>query len=271
MAAAIKAARTATGLTQDDLSDRANLAYSTLAKIEQGAIKNPSVFTIAAIAEALGTSVDSLIRAGRHSASTAPTKASVKFVYCDVNGVLVRFYHHAFVTISEETGVPFDRVETAFWHFNDAANRGKMTIEEFGRALGGSLGVGVVDWRRHYLLAIEPIHLMHTELKRLAKNYRVGLLTNSIAGMVDELFKRKLIPKLAYAAIVDSSQVGTMKPEPKIYELAERIAGVSGGEIFFIDDSRANLTAAEKFGWRGFWFNDYDPEDSVKRIAQILT
>ena len=55
---AIAAARKAAGLTQQDLCVKAQLSYSTLAKIERGAIKTPSVFTVAAIAEATGTTDD---------------------------------------------------------------------------------------------------------------------------------------------------------------------------------------------------------------------
>ncbi|HEX9679749.1 MAG TPA: helix-turn-helix transcriptional regulator, partial [Candidatus Saccharimonadales bacterium] len=60
---AIKSAREAAKLTQDDLSDRAGLAYSTLAKIEQGAIKNPSFSTILALSRALNLSIEQLLGA----------------------------------------------------------------------------------------------------------------------------------------------------------------------------------------------------------------
>ena len=56
----LQEARQAAGLTQQALCQKAELSYSTLAKIERGAIKAPSIFTIQSIAAALGTTVPSM-------------------------------------------------------------------------------------------------------------------------------------------------------------------------------------------------------------------
>ncbi len=47
--------------SQDQLARKANIPYSTYLKIESGYTPNPSIQTIANIAEALGVTVDSLI------------------------------------------------------------------------------------------------------------------------------------------------------------------------------------------------------------------
>ena len=46
----LQTARMAAGLTQQELCQQAQISYSTLAKIERGAIKSPSVFTIQRLA-----------------------------------------------------------------------------------------------------------------------------------------------------------------------------------------------------------------------------
>src|SRR3984957_6762731 len=91
----LQAARREAGLTQQMLCHRAGLSYSTLAKIERGAIKSPSIFTIQSIADALGTSLDELL-GGKSSKSKRQSKSGVRFVYFDVNGCLVHFFHRAF-------------------------------------------------------------------------------------------------------------------------------------------------------------------------------
>ena len=53
--------RQAANYTQQELCARANISYSTLAKIERGAIKAPSIFTVQGIAEALGVGLDQLL------------------------------------------------------------------------------------------------------------------------------------------------------------------------------------------------------------------
>jgi FMN phosphatase YigB (HAD superfamily) len=37
-----------------------------------------------------------------------------------------------------------------------------------------------------------------------------------------------------------------------------------------VDDSRANLMAAERMGWHVLWFDDYEPQESVPRIKEAL-
>jgi transcriptional regulator with XRE-family HTH domain len=58
----IKKLRTKQGLTQDDLVKKTGLKYSTFAKIEGGFVKKPGVQMIAAIAKALGVSMEDLMR-----------------------------------------------------------------------------------------------------------------------------------------------------------------------------------------------------------------
>ena len=57
----LQGARKKAGLTQQELCQKAGLSYSTLAKIERGAIKAPSIFTIQSIAGALNTNLNDLM------------------------------------------------------------------------------------------------------------------------------------------------------------------------------------------------------------------
>ncbi len=266
-------ARKASGLTQQQLCQKAGLSYSTLAKIERGAIKAPSIFTIQSIAGALGTSLNDLM--GDFAPTTPQTtkkrsKSGVRFVYFDVNGCLVRFFHQAFTKLSLDTGVRADLVESAFWHYNDEVCRGQISLDEFNQQFAARLGVPGVRWQDYYLEAVDPIDEMPELLNWVSQNYEVGLLTNIMPGMVQELMQRSLIPNVPYAAIIDSSQVGSIKPEAKIYEVAQVKSGVQPGEILLVDDERTNLMAAEKMGWHVWWFDDYRPADSVQQIRSLL-
>ena len=70
----LQALRTKAGLTQQALCQLADISYSTLAKIERGAIKSPSIFTIQKIAEALGESLDILLGLQTNSLNLPPIK-----------------------------------------------------------------------------------------------------------------------------------------------------------------------------------------------------
>jgi HAD superfamily hydrolase (TIGR01493 family) len=268
----LQAARQAAGLTQQQLCQRANLSFSTLTKIERGAIRSPSIFTIQSIAGALGLSLDELVGTVSPALlrNLSKTKSGVSFVYFDVNGCLVHFYQRAFAKLAAASGAPSDTVETAFWHHNDDACRGTMSMHDFNAYLAERLGVKSVDWQKEYLETVEPVQEMQELLNWASEHYKVGLLTNIMPGFLSAMIRQGRLPKLAYDAIVDSSEVAAIKPEPKVYEIAQQKAGCSPEEILLIDDSRANLMAAEKAGWHVLWFDDARPEEAVERVRIVL-
>ena len=50
------------GISQDVLSKRADLAYHTIAKIEAGSTPDPRIETVKKIADALGVTIDNLMK-----------------------------------------------------------------------------------------------------------------------------------------------------------------------------------------------------------------
>ena len=278
----LQVARQAAGLTQQELCQKAHIAYSTLAKIERGAIKAPSIFTIGQISQVLGVSLDTLMgnTPGAVSATdgSAPakqygrSKSGITFVYFDVNGCLVHFFHRAFTKMAADFGASPDLVETTFWHYNDAVCRGEMSLDEFNRVTAEKLNVPPesINWTEYYLSTVEPVTEMRELLTWTAEHYRIGLLTNIMPGFLEAMMQRDIIPTLDYVSVIDSSVVHAIKPEPQMYEIATEKAGVPGNEILFVDDSRSNLMAAERFGWHVLWFDDFQPVEAVARVRGAL-
>ncbi|MFZ6015263.1 MAG: helix-turn-helix domain-containing protein [Patescibacteria group bacterium] len=58
----IKKYRNKLGISQDQLSKKADLAFHTIAKIEAGSTPNPTIDTVKKIADALGVSLDVLMK-----------------------------------------------------------------------------------------------------------------------------------------------------------------------------------------------------------------
>jgi len=58
----IKKYRNKLGISQDVLSKKSDLAFHTIAKIEAGATPNPTINTVKKIADALGVSLDILMK-----------------------------------------------------------------------------------------------------------------------------------------------------------------------------------------------------------------
>lgn len=271
---AIQAARNAKGFTQQQLCNATGLSYSTLAKIERGAIKTPSVFTVSQISRALGMTMDDLLGAVVDTSiplvQKKTSKSGVSFLYVDINGCLVRFFHAAFTALAHKTGAPSDVIESTFWHYNDAVCRGEMSVEAFNAELEKQFGFSPIDWTTYYLDAVQPITEMHDLVTWASQHYRVGLLSNIMPNFISTMIANGLLPNIAYDAIADSSVLGVIKPEQAIYEAAEKLANVSPSEILFVDDSRTNLMAAERRGWKVLWFDDYDPAESTAKVRSSL-
>jgi putative hydrolase of the HAD superfamily len=267
----LQRARQQAGLTQQSMCQQAGLSYSTLAKIERGAIKSPSIFTIKQIADVLEMSLDQLVGSALGGKSVKKTtKSGVTFIFFDINGCLVRFFHRAFTAIAQDTGLSPDIIESVFWQHNDAVCTGEMSIPEFNKVFAKELGLDAIDWQSYYLDAVEPIAEMHQLVRWAGQNYRIGLFSNIGSGFIEDMKKHKLIPDVAFDTIVDSSKVGLIKPDPKVYEVAEAMAGVPGEQILLIDDTRANLSPARVAGWHVMWFNDYDSIESTERVRTAL-
>ncbi len=271
LGAIVQQARRTAGFTQQALCNKSGLSYSTLAKIERGAIKAPSVFTLQTIAHTLGVTLDELVQAASPMGEVRKktSRSGVRFVYFDMNGCLVRSASSAFGRLSEESGASQDTIETVFWQFNEDVCRGVRSIDELNTALAERLDM-MVDWNRYYLEAIESTPGMADFMKWVASNYRVGILTNTMPNLVQPMLDAGILPQVEYDAIVDSSQVHSLKPEARIYEIAAERAGVAPEEILLIDDDRPNLAAAGKQGWHTMKFHAFQPEESIAALRDAL-
>ena len=198
------------------------------------------------------------------------SKSGVRFVYFDINGCLVRFFHRAFTKMAEDTGASADQIETTFWHYNDAVCSGEMSLTDFNQILSDTFNHPGIDWAAYYLDVIDPIKEMHDTVKWASEHYYVGLLSNIMPGQIDAMINNGILPRVAYDQIIDSSVVGVIKPSKQIFQIAAERSGVKPEEVLLIDDSRPNLMAAEKQGWKVLWFDDYRPDESVARVRSAL-
>ncbi len=268
---ALQSARKKAGLTQQDLCHKANLSYSTLAKIERGAIKAPSIFTIHAIADALDLSFQELLGGIIPQKPQKKTSLTgIRFVYFDINGCLVRFFQRAFTALAEDTGKSADMIETTFWRYNDAVCRGELGMDDFNEILSEQLETPGIEWQKYYLDAVEPIEEMHALITWAAEHYHIGLLSNIMPGLITEMLEQDLLPKVTYHSIIDSSDAHAIKPEPEIFEIAQANTTFEPAELLLIDDARANIMAAERLGWRVLWFDGYRASESVQRVRDAL-
>lgn len=139
----------------------------------------------------------------------------------------------------------------------DAANRGTLDGEGIRRSVNQALGTELTlaefapVWSSHFTsnVTLFPI------LERLAERLKLVLVSNTNA--LHWAFLQQELPVLQrFHACVASCDVGHIKPEPRIYELALERAGCAPQEAAFFDDIAEYVNAAKALGIAGEVFTD---------------
>jgi epoxide hydrolase-like predicted phosphatase len=104
-------------------------------------------------------------------------------------------------------------------------------------------------------------------LRGLRPERKVGLISNAWTGL------RAMILRQGYADVFDeliiSAEVGVMKPDARIYQLALERLGVRPEESVFLDDVLVNVEAARAVGMAGIHFAR--PDQALNELKQLLS
>lgn len=101
-------------------------------------------------------------------------------------------------------------------------------------------------------------HVRNTELVELVRQlrgrYKVGMLSNVGRGVMTTLFSEAELDEL-FDAVVLSCDVGLIKPDPHIYEVAAEQLGCEPDICVMIDDLPGNIDGAERAGMQGIVYS----------------
>ena len=107
-------------------------------------------------------------------------------------------------------------------------------------------------------------------LEKIHTTYRIGLLTNMYLRMFDAIKKRDILPSIEWDVIVDSSIVGYQKPDPKIFDIAQKRSGIENDQILFVENSIEHIEAAKAYGWKTFHYDSTKIKESNDRLIHQL-
>lgn len=196
----------------------------------------------------------------------------IKFVYFDVGGVLL-VWEEALIALANHHQKEVKDIYQVFRKYDDLTCRGIITPQQLSRGMHKDLRLTYnedFDMLRLARKHFQPIPRMHQLVAKLIKKMPVGLLTNIYLGFLELSFQHKFLPKLKYATVVKSCDLGIVKPEKEIYLHAQKIAGVAPSEILFIDDYEINTAAAKNLGWQAYTFDNTQIDESIEEIEKIF-
>jgi putative hydrolase of the HAD superfamily len=80
-------------------------------------------------------------------------------------------------------------------------------------------------------------------------------VTNATSRLRQDLSQLGIADEFDF--VVNSSEVGVVKPDRKIFKISLLRAGIEPAEALFIDDIAENVKAAEDFGITGHFFSSH--------------
>jgi putative hydrolase of the HAD superfamily len=152
--------------------------------------------------------------------------------------------------------------------FVELFDLGKMSPREFYEWAAGRLGasIGYDEFMGAYADVFWLNRPVLDLLQRLKPKYRLILVSN--CDIVRFEFIRKKFPEIGiFDGRVLSYELGLMKPDPRIYQAALKLARAEPSACIFIDDMAANVEGAAALGINGVL---YTPDtDLSKELAAL--
>ena len=201
----------------------------------------------------------------------------------DYGGVFSASPFDAMAGVAREMGVdpqryleivfgPYDHDTDHPWH---RLERGEITLVAAREA--------IVALGRREGIDADPLHLfgamsrggagLRAEVIERARRLKsaglaTALVTNNAAEFRDYWRRSIPLPEL-FHHVIDSSEVGLRKPDPRIFELALAKLGVAPGSAVFLDDYPGNVAAARRLGMQGVLVGD-DYAAALAELARLL-
>lgn len=201
----------------------------------------------------------------------------IKFVYFDIGGVMLLDFSgtNKWTEMKRALGVTPDQDEAfdQVWKKYRSQICIDCDVDTISGELASAAGVTLDE---SYSMLVDFVdrfekNLSMWQVVEKAKNtFPVGLLTNMYPRMLETIKRAELLPELEWNAVVDSSIVGFQKPETGIFDVAEKMAHVDPEHIFFVDNSKEHLAAANERGWQTLLYDPQNLEESSRRVEEYL-
>jgi putative hydrolase of the HAD superfamily len=103
-----------------------------------------------------------------------------------------------------------------------------------------------------------------------AAGLRTGILTSKLVAFLSRAVVERSPFLGSFDVLLDESETGVAKPDPRAYAEAATAMGVDPAGIVFVDDDPANVAGAAAAGMAAVRFDVTDPAGSFDRVRHRL-
>jgi epoxide hydrolase-like predicted phosphatase len=197
---------------------------------------------------------------------------TIKAVFFDLGGVIVRTeFQTPRQQLADRLGIDYDDLNKLIFD-SDTSNRaslGEISSEEHWISIIQRLKRPASERQsiRDEFFAGDIVDRTLVEyIRSLRGTYKTGLISNAWGDLRDFVVREKFDD--AFDKMIISAEVGAIKPEPKIFQIALEQFGVRPNEAVFVDDFYVNIEGCEQVGIKGIHFKD--PETALKQLQKLL-
>ena len=197
---------------------------------------------------------------------------SIRAVFFDLGGVILRTEYQApREHLAERLNLIYEDVYRAVFESETSrkASLGTVSEDEHWDAVTRKLGRPVTEAKaiRDEFFAGDMIDRGLLDfIRSLRPRYTTGVISNAWPNLRAYIAENKFDD--AFDSLTISAEVGVMKPQPKIFQLALEQAKVQASEAVFVDDTPANIEAANTLGMHGILFRD--PRETLAELKNFL-
>lgn len=196
----------------------------------------------------------------------------ISFIYFDIGGVLID-WSDVFESAAQKFDLDPEDMGKIFDENHDPVTLGELSADELWEKCIQRYGLenaSEYDFLGSWVSDYKPILETHDLIYNIKSDFKIGLLSNIYKGMLPLLLEKHLIPNIDYEQIIFSCDVGMMKPNADIYDLARTKSGAPPEEILLVDDRNDYCEGAERAGWQNFLFDSKERDRSVNELREFL-
>ena len=197
---------------------------------------------------------------------------TLRAIFFDLGGVIVRTEYQApRERLAERLNMTYEDINKIVFEAETSrkASIGEVSVDEHWLAVTRKLRLPVAEAEsiRTEFFAGDVIDRDLLDfIRSLRPRYQTGVISNAWGDLRDYVVKHQFDD--AFDTLIISAEIGMMKPQPEVYQLALKQAQVKANEAAFIDDTPRNVEAANALGMHGIVFRD--PAQVKENLKALL-